>query len=119
MGTARRPASNHICAFGELVIERELNVGEPAAQRGEELLVALGAARLAVRGRRMADVVAGDELVDDIELPLTPDFVDETTNEAFVLTEHGETSSRLVADFVCPPSARLVCQWATGIGRSP
>src|SRR6266542_2990659 len=75
MGTARRPASNHICA--------------------------------------------GGELVDDIELPLTPDFVDETTNEAFVLTEHGETSSRLVADFVCPPSARLVCQWATGIGRSP
>jgi hypothetical protein len=79
---------HHERAIAEHLLGSELHVRKGAAQHGEELFVALLPVRLGFRRWRMPHVILGNELVDRLEPSLIPDFVDESTNESFVL--HGE-----------------------------
>src|SRR5215203_325273 len=85
MGAACDPPGNHHVPFGDLLLDREVNVGESRVVRAHDLLDVLGsAAQLGVAGS-MANVIWSQQLVHRLQLALTEDFLLQTPRDPLVL----------------------------------
>src|SRR5687768_9018324 len=73
------PACHDLIPFGDLIINRELNIREGVAVGCDKLFAALGAIRKA-RNRSWAtvDVVLDEYLIQHSQIPFIPDFIEET-----------------------------------------
>ena len=102
VGPAPRGGRDDQIALGDHLIHGKLHIGEGAPVHGNERFLALGAvkgvdhARIVVRvvpvrrGVIMVRVVGVDQLIGDIQIPLTPGFLNPAPGDSFVLLErHG------------------------------
>src|SRR5688572_11492752 len=73
------PAGHDLIPFGDLVIDREMNIREGVAVGCDELFAALGAIRKARNGSwATVDVVLDEYLIQHSQIPFIPDFIEET-----------------------------------------
>src|SRR6185437_2526804 len=81
---ATSPAGRDLVALRDLLVDGDPGIRVRLAIGRDVFLEAVGAAPWLGDGRVVADVVAIDELVDDLEVPC-PGFLEETADDRFVL----------------------------------
>jgi len=97
---ARRLALHEPVAFFDRVIDRVVDVGESCPQRRGELLEAFARRRLAGL-RRAVDVVAGEELVDELVLALVEDLERDALELGLEFGCHRESDLSLASTLPC------------------
>src|SRR3990172_699820 len=85
MRPARCPPRHNLIPFGDLFVNRELNVREGVAVHHDELFATFRARRQPGQSAwATVDVVRSDNLIGHGQLPLTKDLLEETAGEGFV-----------------------------------
>src|SRR5882762_8689106 len=88
MGAPAEPAGHDCFAFGNDILDRQMEVGESCAIECRALLFAVGAAPKIGRRRVIVIVVGGKDLVDHRQIAIVPEFGEKTTDDSFIMFRH-------------------------------
>ena len=102
LSPARLPQAEHLVALGDHHVALQIEVGHSVAELRHGLLRALGPLLVQPRREPVIDEVGAEDLVDDVEVPLVPDLLPETSQNllvAFLYLAHGVLSVRLAKQY--------------------
>src|SRR5205807_435737 len=92
VGAGRGPAGDDLVSLCDLIVDRDLDVGKRPPVDLDELRQAFGPDELSTRyGGVVKGRIGGDQLIDDREVALVPDFLKRPARKRLVLIGHGST----------------------------
>jgi hypothetical protein len=86
VGATRYPAAHHHVSLGDLVLDRDLQIGKSGAVHADQSFEALGAAHHSLdTGGTVADEVRGKKLIYYIQVPFVPDLLEIAADDGLIL----------------------------------